>query len=79
MHQVHVDIASAQLYDLIKAALRGEYVIIMTGDQQMVQLVPVNAPHQPRRPGSARGAIRMAADFDAPLTDFREYTGESPA
>jgi len=25
------------------------------------------------RPGSAKGKIRMAADFDAPLEDFKDY------
>jgi len=25
------------------------------------------------RPGSAKGKIKMAADFDAPLDDFKDY------
>jgi hypothetical protein len=37
-------------------------------------LVPVKQVRQPRRPGSARGMIRMTDDFDAPLEDFQEYT-----
>jgi Protein of unknown function (DUF2281) len=28
---------------------------------------------EPRRPGSAKGMIHMADDFDAPLEDFQEY------
>ena len=28
---------------------------------------------EPRRPGSARGRIKMAPGFDAPLADFDEY------
>lgn len=31
------------------------------------------ATRQPRQPGSARGQIWMAADFDAPLVDFKDY------
>lgn len=31
------------------------------------------ALNQPRIPGSARGQVWMAEDFDAPLDDFREY------
>jgi hypothetical protein len=27
----------------------------------------------PRQPGSARGQVRMAPDFDAPLEDFKDY------
>jgi hypothetical protein len=29
--------------------------------------------HVPRQPGSARGLIWMADDFDAPLDDFKDY------
>ena len=29
---------------------------------------------QPRRPGSARGLVHMADDFDATPEEFREYT-----
>lgn len=28
---------------------------------------------QPRQPGSARGQVWMAEDFDAPLDEFRDY------
>lgn len=28
---------------------------------------------QPRQPGSARGQVWMAADFDAPLDDLKGY------
>lgn len=28
---------------------------------------------RPRQPSSARGQIWMADDFDAPLSDFRDY------
>lgn len=28
---------------------------------------------QPREPGSAKGQIWMAEDFDAPLDDFKDY------
>ncbi|NCC32645.1 MAG: DUF2281 domain-containing protein [Chloroflexia bacterium] len=34
---------------------------------------PVKQAKQPRRPGSAKGMIHLANDFDAPLEDFREY------
>lgn len=27
-----------------------------------------------RQPGSAKGKVKMAPDFDAPLDDFAEYT-----
>ena len=73
MQQVNVEEATTQLPTLIDAAVRGEVVLITTDDQQTVRLVPVNPTKQPRRPGSAKGMIHMADDFDAPLDDFREY------
>ena len=33
--------------------------------------IPSTQP--PRQPGSARGQIRIADDFDAPLADFEDY------
>ena len=41
----------------------------------LVRLVEMHsAERRRRRPGSARGLITIADDFDAPLGDFREYT-----
>ena len=73
MQQVTLNEAIAQLPELIKAAARGEEVLISeNGD--VVQLVPVAATKQPRKAGSAKGMIvYMADDFDAPLEDFAEY------
>lgn len=32
-----------------------------------------NQLRQPRQPGSARGQVWMADDFDAPLSDFKDF------
>lgn len=32
-----------------------------------------SALRQPRQPGSARGQVWIAEDFDAPLSDFQDY------
>jgi len=73
MQQVTLDEAIAQLPDLIKAAVRGEEVLIAAGSDEVVKLVPLTAARKPRQAGSAKGMIWMAEDFDAPLEDFREY------
>jgi antitoxin (DNA-binding transcriptional repressor) of toxin-antitoxin stability system len=73
MQQVNVGEATKQLPNLIDAAVRGEVILITTDDRQIVRLVPVKHTRQPRRAGSAKGMIRMADDFDAPLEDFQEY------
>ena len=66
--------AQDHLQELIDDARRGKTVLILDAHEQVVQLVPVRQPKTPRQAGSARGLIRMAADFDAPLADFNEYS-----
>jgi antitoxin (DNA-binding transcriptional repressor) of toxin-antitoxin stability system len=70
MEQVNFDEAKERLLELIRAAHRGETVLITDGDQETVLLVPVQAPTGRRQFGSAKGLIKMADDFDAPLEDF---------
>lgn len=60
--------ASSRLRDLIDAALRGENVFIIDQGQKTVQLVPVRSAKTIRQFGSAQGLVKMADDFDTPLT-----------
>ena len=73
VQQIPLQEATQNLPSLIAAAVRGEIVLITTEDQQVIRLVPMKQPKQPRQFGSAKGLIQMADDFDAPLDDFREY------
>ncbi|MFZ4815033.1 MAG: DUF2281 domain-containing protein [Phototrophicaceae bacterium] len=67
--------AQLQLEQLIAEAQHGNVVLIYDGNtHQAVQLVPIPTPKKPRKAGSAKGQIEMAADFDSPLSDFDEYT-----
>ena len=72
MQQVTLDQAQVQLVELVRAALRGEQVVIRHG-QQAIQLVPVSMSSQRPCFGSAGGLVHMADDFDAPLDDFAAY------
>lgn len=63
--------ATAQFSTLVRKALRGEEVVIARDHKPLVRLVPVAVPA--RTPGSAKGRVTMAADFDAPLDDFADY------
>jgi len=65
--------AQDHLAQLISDARQGKTVLILDDDEGAVQLVPVTATPKPRKAGSARGKIKMAADFDAPLSDFDEH------
>jgi len=39
----------------------------------VAKIIPIARARAPRQFGSARGEIRMAADFDSPLEDFKDY------
>ena len=43
----------------------------MAAPKHKPTLVPVAVPA--RTPGSAKGQVTIAADFDAPLDDFSDY------
>ncbi|MBX3058898.1 MAG: type II toxin-antitoxin system Phd/YefM family antitoxin [Anaerolineae bacterium] len=73
MFQVTINEAQKKLIDLINAAMRGEEVFIMQNGEQVAQIVPVAKVKRQPQFGSAKGLIRMADDFDAPLDDFADY------
>ena len=73
MQRIPLQDAQTELQQLVEAAVRGETVLIVGADEQVVQLVPVVTSKRPRKAGSAEGLITFADDFDAPLTDFDEY------
>jgi prevent-host-death family protein len=65
--------AKTHFSQLIEKARMGEEVIIAKGDEPVVRLTALSSGKK-RKVGSARGQIRMSSDFDAPLTDFDEYS-----
>jgi prevent-host-death family protein len=69
----HYNVAEAKAHfsTLVRKALQGEEVVIARDNKPLLRLVPVGV--QSRAPGSAKGRIAMAADFDAPLEDFADY------
>ena len=73
MDRYSVRDAQDHLQKLVDDAQQGKTVLILDEQERAVQLVPVPAAARARKAGSARGQIRMAPDFDAPLADFDEY------
>jgi len=69
---VNYDDVKTQITDLIEAAMRGDKVVITKNGRQIIQLVPMKTARKPKF-GSAKGKIKFAPDFNAPLADFREY------
>jgi prevent-host-death family protein len=73
MAKFNVAQAKAQFSELIQRALLGEEVVVARDNKPLVKIVPLQAPKRRRRPGSAKGQVWVAADFDATPEDFDEY------
>ncbi|HQU47194.1 MAG TPA: DUF2281 domain-containing protein [Pirellulales bacterium] len=74
MATITIEEAKAKLTDLIHKLVPGEGVVITENDQPVAKLERTEAKQQwPCKAGSAKGKIRIAADFDEPLEEFREY------
>jgi prevent-host-death family protein len=65
--------AKARFSELVRKAVSGEEVIIAKDNKPLVKLVPFEEPQRPRQPGSAKGRVRVAADFDETPQDFKDY------
>jgi prevent-host-death family protein len=62
--------AKAHFSELVQKAMLGESIVVTRENRPVVKIVPIKPAT--RLPGTGKG-IRMAADFDAPLSDFAEY------
>lgn len=67
--------APDELERLFDAAQRGKTVVLVDEQGRAVKLVPIESlrPKKPRKAGSARGKVKIADDFDAPLDEFAPY------
>ena len=69
MTQVNVDQAQLQLSSLLARAREGEEIVIADHGEPMARLVPVHSPRGVRKPGSAKGKIRIHDSYFDPLPD----------
>ena len=72
MYQVDIKEINKQLATVIATALQGEDVLILQDEEPLLKLSRLEKKVRRKR-GSAKGLIKMADDFDAPLEDFKEY------
>jgi prevent-host-death family protein len=70
--QYNIADAKARLSSIVRETLAGADVVIARDNKPLVRLVPVKG-HGRRTPGSAKGQVQMAPDFDGPLDDFAPY------
>ena len=73
MIKVQIEEAEGQLKQLVEEVAGGEEVVITSPDGRSFQIIPLAVPQPRPRFGSAKGLIRIAADFDKPLDDFKDY------
>ena len=69
--QYNIADAKARLSSIVREVQAGCDVVIAKDSKPLVRVVPLGGGR--RTPGSAKGQVTMAADFDAPLEDFDGY------
>jgi prevent-host-death family protein len=67
--------AKAELSALLEAVQKGEEVILAKAGKPVAKLVPYSGPAQARLPGSMKGEIWIAPDFDSLPEDMAEAFG----
>ena len=76
MATISIEDAQEKLAELIRSMSPGDEVIITANDHPVAKLMPTQdvAVMMPRQPGTLRGTVlHYAADFNAPLDEFKEY------
>jgi len=71
--QYNVAQAKARFSELVRRAMSGEEVVIAKDNKPVLKLVPLHRPKGLRTPGSAKGQIWIAPDFDETPEDFADY------
>ena len=71
---VNMHEAKTHLSQLVKRAAAGEEIIVAKAGEPVAKIVAyTEPPKQPRVPGSMKGQIWMAPDFDEIPEEFEEY------
>ena len=65
MKTINIHEAKTHLSQILERVARGESVIIGKAGKPMAVLIPYAATQQARKPGSMKGKIQIADDFDA--------------
>jgi prevent-host-death family protein len=66
---VNIHEAKTHLSKLLQQVIAGEEIIIAKSGVPVARIVPYEQKPKQRIPGSAKGQIHIAPDFDAPLPD----------
>jgi prevent-host-death family protein len=66
--QVSISHAKAHFSRILQLVAKGEEVVIVRAGVPVARLVPMQAKHVPRPLGMDRNTVRVAEDFDAPMS-----------
>jgi prevent-host-death family protein len=67
MIEVNIHEAKTHLSRLLAKVREGEEVVIARAGRPIAKILPIATPTTERVPGSERGKITIAPDFDAPF------------
>jgi prevent-host-death family protein len=73
MTQFNVAEAKARFSELVQKAISGEEVVIAKDNRPLLRLVPLAVVGGKRKPGTAKGRVWIAPDFDRTPEDFEDY------
>lgn len=73
MTTVTIPDAKMNLDNLIEKAIEGEDVVIQKDEKTKIRLVIISRTNSKPKFGSAKGSVSISADFEEPLSDFKEY------
>jgi prevent-host-death family protein len=73
MTQFNVAEAKARFSELVQKAVSGEEVVIAKDNRPLLRLVPLAVVGGKRKPGTAKGRVWIAPDFDRTPEDFEDY------
>jgi prevent-host-death family protein len=70
--QVNVHAAKTHLSRLLEEVEAGEEIVLARAGRPVARLVPFRPQREPRVPGTWRGRVHMAADFDTTPNELIE-------
>ena len=71
---IPLDAAQGQLQELVEGMVPGEELVLTAKGEPIAVVTRAPRTSWPCQPGSAKDTKHwMAADFDAPLDDFKDY------
>jgi len=70
---VNIADAKARLSELVEKATHGQEIVIARDHRPVAKLVPIERTLERRRPGTAKGQVWIAPDFEETPADFDDY------